>query len=121
MGRWRDFQNRASHLRAYCTSLLKAVEDQPRSPLEDDDAEAMIESVGSSEAGRAQAAAQLDEDGAATGLSSHKKRRDVECLRFFTFTTQQRGHIGIELALFVYVLQCKTYTNKDESIPMRLL
>ena len=49
----------------------------------------MIESVGSSEAGRAHAAAQLDdEDGAAAGLSSHKKRRDVERWRFFTYTTQ---------------------------------
>ena len=36
-------------------------------------------------------------------------------------TSQQGGHIGIELAVFVYALQCETYTNKDESIPMRPL
>ena len=68
--------------------MIKAVEDQPRSPLEEDDAEAMIESVGSSEAGRAHAAQLDDEEGATTGLSSHKKRRDVERWRFFTYTTQ---------------------------------
>ena len=29
-----------------------------------------------------------------------------------------RGRIGIHSSLFVYVLHCKTYTNKANSIPM---
>ena len=53
---------------------IRAVEEQPRSPLEDNEVETMIESVGSSEA-RAHAAAPFDEAGAAAGLSSAKKRR----------------------------------------------
>ena len=33
----------------------------------------------------------------------------------------QRSRIGIDSSLFVYVLHCKTYTNKANSIPFRLL
>ena len=45
----------------------------------------------------------------------------VVCFEGCLAGQDQRGHIGIEFALFVYILQCKTYTNKDEYIPMRPL